>query len=75
MQGSRTLMLEAEGVAGGIEYSQMIITCEACGNVKRFVVRDQAESQRLFNEFHCENNCGRNLYSFITLGTLRRERP
>ena len=56
-----------------IEYTQLIITCEACGNVKRFTIRTQEECDRIFREFHCENSCGRNLYSFITLGTLERE--
>ncbi|MDZ7291475.1 MAG: hypothetical protein ONB44_20685 [candidate division KSB1 bacterium] len=55
-----------------IEYTQLIITCEACGNVKRFTVASQDECERIFREFHCENSCGRNLYSFITLGTLHR---
>jgi hypothetical protein len=56
-----------------IEYTQLIITCEACGNVKRFTVTSQDECERIFREFHCENSCGRNLYSFITLGTLHVE--
>lgn len=56
-----------------IEYSQLIITCEACGNVKRYMVRSQEECDRIFREFRCENGCGRNLYSFISLGSLRRE--
>jgi hypothetical protein len=56
-----------------IQYTQLIITCEACGNVKRFTIASQDECERIFREFHCENSCGRNLYSFITLGTLHRE--
>ncbi|MDZ7363472.1 MAG: hypothetical protein ONB46_22540 [candidate division KSB1 bacterium] len=56
-----------------IEYTQLIITCEACGNVKRFTVTSQEEYERIFQDFHCENSCGRNLYSFITLGTLHVE--
>jgi len=56
-----------------IEYTQLIITCEACGNVKRFTITSQEEYERIFREFHCENSCGRNLYSFITLGTLHVE--
>jgi hypothetical protein len=58
-----------------IEYSQLIIACEACGNVKRYMVRSQEECDRIFREFRCENGCGRNLYSFITLGNLKREIP
>ena len=55
-----------------IELRELIITCEACGNVKKFVVKDEKDSEQIFSEFSCENNCGRNLYSFITVGTLRR---
>ena len=55
-----------------IQYTQLIITCEACGNVKRFTIASQDECERIFREFHCENSCGRNLYSFITLGTIHR---
>ncbi|KAA0224120.1 hypothetical protein KJ068_27740 [bacterium] len=57
----------------GIEYTELIITCEACGNVKRYPVNSQEECDRIFREFRCENSCGRNLYSFITIGTLKRE--
>lgn len=54
-----------------IEVKELIITCEACGNVKKFIVKDESDSQRIFDEFKCENNCGRNLYSFITVGTIK----
>lgn len=56
-----------------IKLNEMIITCESCGNVKRFHVDTQEDSERIFKEFRCENNCGRNLYSFITVGSLRRD--
>lgn len=56
-----------------IEFTNLIITCEACGNVKRYLVRSQEECDRIFREFRCENGCGRNLCSFITLGTLKRQ--
>ncbi|MFQ5751704.1 MAG: hypothetical protein ACE5HI_06885 [bacterium] len=56
-----------------IDVKELIITCEACGNVKKFIVKDETDSEHIFNEFSCENNCGRNLYSFITVGTLKRD--
>ncbi|MFQ5605069.1 MAG: hypothetical protein ACE5HS_17525 [bacterium] len=56
-----------------IDVKELIITCEACGNVKKFTVKDEQDSQLIFNEYSCENNCGRNLYSFITVGTLKRD--
>lgn len=56
-----------------IELKELIITCEACGNVKHFNVNNETDCQRIFNNFRCPNNCGRNLYSFITVGTLKRD--
>jgi hypothetical protein len=56
-----------------IELKELIITCEACGNVKHFSVTNDADCNRIFQNFRCENNCGRNLYSFITVGTLKRD--
>jgi len=55
-----------------IEVNELIITCEACGNVKKFIVKNEKDSQLIFNNFQCENKCGKNLYSFITVGTLKR---
>ena len=54
-----------------VQYTDLIITCEACGSVKKFVVSNQSEAEKEFKEFKCSNGCGRNLYSFITLGTLQ----
>jgi len=55
-----------------ISVSELIITCEACGNVKKFYVKNEEESNDIFHNFRCENKCGRNLYSFITIGMLNR---
>jgi hypothetical protein len=54
-----------------IEYREIVITCEACGSVKRFAVHSEEDCDRMFENFECENRCGRNLYSFITVGTLK----
>lgn len=56
-----------------IEVKQLIITCEACGYVRHFSVSSSEDCEQIFNEFQCPNNCGRNLYSYITLGTFRRQ--
>ena len=56
----------------GIEVTELIITCEACGNVRKFVVKDEQDSERIFKDYRCESKCGKNLYSFITVGKLRR---
>ena len=55
-----------------IKVNELIITCESCGNVKRFRVHSQEDCDRIFSQFRCENNCGRNLYSFITVGSVER---
>ena len=55
-----------------IRINELIITCESCGNVKKYQVTSQADSEKLFHNFKCENNCGRQLYSFITVGTVNR---
>ena len=56
-----------------IKINEMIITCESCGNVKRFRAHSQEDCDKVFKEFKCENNCGRNLYSFIAVGSLERK--
>lgn len=53
-----------------IQLSELIITCEACGNVKRYSVFSQRDCDEMIREFQCENNCGRNMYSFISVGTF-----
>ena len=55
-----------------IQIKELIITCEACGSVKKFTVKNEKDSESIFEEYSCENNCGRNLYSFITVGLLNR---
>ncbi len=55
-----------------VRVKELIITCEACGNVKKYRVTTQSDCDQIFRNFKCENNCGRNLYSFITVGTLNR---
>jgi hypothetical protein len=55
-----------------IDVKELIITCEACGSVKKYMVNNEEDSARVFKQFSCENNCGRNLYSYITVGTLKR---
>ena len=56
-----------------IRYRELIISCEACGTVKRYKITSLQDCQRIFKDYKCKNNCGRNLYSFITIGELRRD--
>ena len=58
-----------------VDYTELIITCEACGSVTKYTLKNESEADVIFQQFECENGCGRNLYSFITLGTLKREGP
>ena len=56
-----------------IKITELIISCESCGTVKRFKVKSQADCDRIFHNYRCENNCGRSLYSFIEVGTIERD--
>ncbi len=56
-----------------IKIKELIISCESCGTVKKFKVESQADCDRIFHNFRCENNCGRSLYSFIEVGTIERK--
>ena len=38
-----------------IDVKEFIITCEACGNVKKFMVKNEQDSERIFKQFSCEN--------------------
>ena len=56
-----------------INLDEMIITCEACGSVKHFHVKSQNDCDEILERFKCENNCGRSLLSYFTVGSLIRE--
>ncbi len=56
-----------------IHLDEMIITCEACGNVKHFQVNSQTDCEDILKNFRCENNCGKNLISYFTIGSLVRD--
>ncbi|MBN2028872.1 hypothetical protein JW824_01390 [bacterium] len=56
-----------------ISYQELVITCEACETVKKFPVKEYEECLKIFQEYHCPNGCGRNLYSFFTVGTIEKK--
>lgn len=58
-----------------ISYQELVITCEACQTVKKFSVSDYDACLEIFNAYQCPNGCGRNLYSFFTVGKLVRKKP
>jgi len=55
-----------------ISFQELVITCEACNTVQKFPVRDYAECEKIFKGYQCPNGCGRNLYSFFTVGHLQK---
>ncbi|MCJ7811826.1 hypothetical protein MUP95_00715 [bacterium] len=57
-----------------ISYQEVVITCEACNTVKKFPVQEYDECLAIFHEYHCPNGCGRNLYSFFTVGKIEKKK-
>ena len=55
-----------------IIYQEMTITCEGCRSVQKFKVADYEECLEIFNGFLCAEGCGRNLYSFLTVGKMKK---
>ena len=56
-----------------ITYQELVITCEACQHVKKIPVQAYEECLEIFNSYKCPNGCGRNLYSFFTVGKLEKK--
>ncbi len=57
-----------------ITYQELVITCEACKTVKKFPVTHYEECLEIFGHYQCPNGCGRNLYSFFTVGKLQKKK-
>ena len=57
-----------------VSYKELVITCEACQTIKKFEVEDYDECLRIFNDYQCPSGCGRNLYSFFTVGRLTKKK-
>jgi hypothetical protein len=64
----------AGGVMANIVYQEMVISCEACNTVKKFSVKSEKECENLFQKYHCPNGCGRNMYSYFSVGRLIKKR-
>ncbi len=60
------------GTMPDISYQELVITCEACQTVKKFTVNDYDECLKIFKNYKCANGCGRNLYSFFTVGKMKK---
>ena len=54
-----------------IQFNEIIIGCEVCGEVRRYQVQSQQECDKIYKELKCENKCGRNLYGFIYLPLIQ----
>jgi len=57
-----------------VQYQELVITCEACKTVKKFAISGYEECLEIFKQYHCPNGCGRNLYSFFTVGKIRNKK-
>jgi hypothetical protein len=57
-----------------VTYRELVITCEACNTVKKFPVTNYDECLKIFSDYTCPNGCGRNLYSFFTVGRLKSKK-
>jgi hypothetical protein len=66
--------LMGEAGMAEITYAELVITCEACETVQRFNVDTYDECLKIFKEYQCPNGCGRNLYSFFTIGRLKKKK-
>jgi len=55
-----------------ISYNELVIVCEACKKVHRVPVQEYEECLKIFEEYRCPNGCGKNLYSFFTVGRLEK---
>ncbi len=53
----------------------MIISCEACGEVRYFDAASDDESANLFSSFRCKKGCDRSYYSYITIGQIAMSEP
>ncbi len=57
-----------------ISYREVVITCEACGKIKKMPVRNYEECLSVFGKYQCPNGCGRNMYSFFTVGRFQKKK-
>jgi hypothetical protein len=55
-----------------IAYQELVIVCEKCRTVKKMPIQKYDEGLDLFRRFLCPNGCGPNLYSFFTVGQVKK---
>jgi hypothetical protein len=55
-----------------VTYQELVIVCEKCKTVKKTPVQAYQQCLDLFRSYHCPNGCGPNLYSFFTVGQLKK---
>lgn len=68
-----TVPLLYGGAAMQAEYHELVITCEKCKTVTRMDVGTYEECLERFSEFQCPNGCGRNMYSYFTVGRYKEK--
>ena len=57
-----------------VVYQELVISCEACNTVKKYAVKTDQECEQLFKKYHCPNGCGRNMYSYFSVGRIKSEK-
>jgi hypothetical protein len=48
----------------------LIISCEACGEVRYLDAASDEEAASQFNSFRCKKGCDRSYYSYISIGQI-----
>lgn len=55
-----------------VTYQELVIVCEKCKTVRKTPVQTYEQCLELFRSHKCPNGCGPNLYSFFTVGQLKK---
>jgi hypothetical protein len=53
-------------------YQEVVIICEKCRTVKKTPILNYDEGLELYRGFLCPNGCGPNMYSFFTVGQVKK---
>lgn len=56
-----------------ISVQELVVTCESCQTVKKIPIKEYEDCEQLFQAYECPNGCGRNLYSYFTVGHVRKK--
>ena len=51
----------------------LIITCEGCGEVRRFKAESEHQARIIFQDFRCSKGCEQSMHSYITITEIALE--